>query len=90
MGGQAFMLNGKMFTGIIEDEMMLRIDPALHDEIAERNGCREMYFAGKPMKGWIMADDTAIRNPADFDYLTGLALEWNANAKKSAKRKKEK
>lgn len=90
MGGLAFMYKGKMCIGVIGDEMMIRIDPALHDEIAERNGCREMDFTGKPMKGWLMADDSAIRNPADFEFLTSLAFAWNENAKKSVKRKKGK
>jgi TfoX/Sxy family transcriptional regulator of competence genes len=30
MGGLAFMVNEKMCVGVIKDEMMCRIDPALH------------------------------------------------------------
>lgn len=90
MGGLAFMFKEKMCIGVIGDEMMIRIDPALHYETAERNGCREMDFTGRPMKGWIMADETAIKNPADFNYLTDLAFAWNENAKKSSKKKKDK
>lgn len=90
MGGLAFMIKGKMCIGVIGDEMMIRVDPALHDEIAERKGCREMDFTGKPMKRWLMADDSAIRNPVDFELLTLMAFAWNENAKKSMKRKKVK
>ena len=31
MGGLTFMLNDKMCVGVIKDEMMCRIDPALYE-----------------------------------------------------------
>ena len=37
-GGIAFMVNNKMCVGIIKDEMMCRIDPAIHDEQVEKRG----------------------------------------------------
>lgn len=36
MGGLTFMYNDKMCVGIIKDELLCRIDPALHEESVEK------------------------------------------------------
>ena len=41
-GGVCFMVNGKMCTGVVKDEMMCRIDPAMDEIVLEKNGCRRM------------------------------------------------
>lgn len=88
MGGLTFMLNGKMCVGIIGDELMCRIDPIIHDEVCLRDGCRTMDFTNRPMIGYILIEDRAIRKNEDFDYYMGLALEFNPKAKSSKKKKK--
>jgi len=60
-GGLSFLLNDKMCVGVIKDEMMCRIDPAMYEEVLEEPGCHEMLFTGKPMKGWIMIKDQGRR-----------------------------
>jgi len=87
MGGLSFLYNGKMCVGIIKDEMMCRIDPGFHDEAVEKTGCRTMDFTKKPMKGWVMIDETGMKGKKDFDYWIGLALDYNKKAKASKKKK---
>lgn len=87
MGGIAFMLNGKMCVGVVKDEMMCRIDPDLYKEVLEKQGCREMDFTGRPMKGWIFVDDTGMKSKKDFDYWLNLSLDFNKKAKASKKKK---
>lgn len=36
IGGLTFMVNGKMCAGVVEDEMMCRIDPAVQEEAEEK------------------------------------------------------
>jgi TfoX/Sxy family transcriptional regulator of competence genes len=86
-GGMAFMNNGKMCVGIIKDDLMLRIDPDLYEVALEKNGCREMDFTGRPMRGWIIVEEAGFKKPKDFDYWIGLALDFNAKAKKTPKKK---
>ena len=88
MGGLSFMLNGKMCVGIIKDEMMCRIDPALYEEVLEKTGCHEMLFTGKPMKGWVMIEESGLQTVGDFNYWFGLAVDYNQHAKSSKKKKK--
>jgi len=87
MGGLSFLLNDKMCVGIIKDEMMCRIDPTLQEEVLEKNGCRVMDFTGKPMRGWVMIDDSGMKNVQELRYWIGLALEYNKQAKSSKKKK---
>lgn len=88
MGGLTFMLNGKMCVGIIKDELMCRIDPAIHETVIAKTGCRTMDFTNRPMSGFIMVDERGMKNKKDFDYWIDLALEFNKKAKASKKKKK--
>jgi TfoX/Sxy family transcriptional regulator of competence genes len=87
-GGLVFMFNGKMCIGVIKDEMMCRIDPDRHDAEVEKTGCRTMDFTRRPMKGYLLIEESGMRSKKDFDYWVGLALEFNQKAKASKKRKK--
>lgn len=89
MGGLTFMVHGKMCMGIIGDEMMCRIDPAKQETALEKTGCRIMDFTGKPMKGYVMVDNSGMRNKKEFDYWINLCLEFNKQAKSSKKSKKK-
>lgn len=87
MGGLSFLLNDKMCVGISKDEMMCRIDPTLQEEALEKTGCRVMDFTGKPMRGWVMIDDSGMKNVQELRYWIGLAIDYNQHAKSSKKKK---
>ena len=87
MGGLTFMVNDKMCVGIIKDEMMCRIDPGIHDKAVEMTGCRTMDFTKRPMKGYVMVDETGMKTNEQFNFWINLALEFNKFAKSSKKKK---
>jgi TfoX/Sxy family transcriptional regulator of competence genes len=89
MGGLVFMYNEKMCAGVIKDELMCRIDPDLHEIVVEKNGCRTMDFTKRPMKGYILVDETGLLSEKDLSYWVNLALEFNKRAKSSKKTKKK-
>jgi TfoX/Sxy family transcriptional regulator of competence genes len=88
-GGVCYMVNGKMCLGIIDDDMMCRIDPEVYEVALERKGCREMTFTGKPMKGYVYVSEEGMKSKKDFDYWVGLALEFNKKAKAAKKPKRK-
>lgn len=88
MGGLTFMVDDKMCIGIIKDEMMCRIEPGLHETAVEKTGCRTMDFTKRPMKGYVMVDETGIKSKKDFEYWIALCLDFNKIAKSSKKKKK--
>ena len=87
MGGLTFMYNGKMCVGIIKDELMCRIDPALHEQAIAKKGCRTMDFTNRPMSGYVLVDESGMGSKTDFDYWIGLGLDFNKRANASNKKK---
>jgi TfoX/Sxy family transcriptional regulator of competence genes len=87
-GGVCYMLNGKMCVGVVKDEMMCRIDPAVYEESLSRKGVREMEFTGRPMKGYIFVSEEGMRTKKDFDHWIGLCIDFNKKAKAAKKKKK--
>jgi len=59
----------------------------LHDTVIEKTGCRTMDFTKRPMKGYVMVDDTGMKSQKDFDYFINLALDYNKKAKASKRKK---
>jgi TfoX/Sxy family transcriptional regulator of competence genes len=87
MGGLTFMLNDKMCVGILQDDLMVRIDPNQYEAALEKNGCREMTFTGKPMKGFVFVGPEGTTKKKDLEYWISMALDFNKLAKASKKKK---
>lgn len=85
MGGLVFMYNGKMCLGIVKNELMCRIDPEMHERSIARKGCRTMEMGRRPMKGYVLIDDSGMATEEDFDDWIDLALDFNPRAKASRK-----
>lgn len=88
MGGLVFMINGKMCVGVLKDDLMCRIDPEMHDDAVEKQGCRTMDFTKKPMRGYILIEDYGMHTQKDFAYWIDLALAFNPMAQASKKKSK--
>lgn len=86
MGGLAFMVNEKMCVGVIQNNMMARIDPEIYEESISKQGCRPMDFTGRPMKGWVYLEAEAIDLEEDLFYWIQKALDFNPKAKSSKKK----
>ncbi len=87
-GGVCFMLNNKMCVGVVKEEIMCRINPDIYEEALHKNGCREMVFTGKPMKGYVFVSEEGLKSKKEFDYWINLCVEFNSIAKASKKKKK--
>lgn len=90
MGGLCFMYNGKMCVGIMKDELMCRVDHELYTELLEKPGARQMDFTGRPLIGYVLVDEAALKTQAAFDYWINLSLEFNPKAKASKKKQSAK
>ena len=88
MGGICFLVNDKMCAGVIKDKMMARIDPGKTEEAYSKQGCREMDFTHRPMKGFIFVDPEGLDKDQDLEYFIRLALEYNPMANSSKKKAK--
>lgn len=87
-GGLCFMVNNKMCIGVEKDRLMIRLDPAVYEQVMERPGVHPMDFTGKIMKGYVFVDEDVLNTKARLDYWVKLALEYNKIAKASKAKKK--
>ena len=87
-GGLCFMVNDKMCLGVEKERLMVRLDPAVYDEVMLKEGCRPMDFTGKIMKGYVFVDLDALNTKTKLKYWVDLALEYNKIAKASKKKKR--
>ncbi|MBV1888149.1 MAG: TfoX/Sxy family protein [Urechidicola sp.] len=88
-GGLCFMVDEKMCLGIVKDEVMARIGVDVYEDALKKEGCNEMNFTGRPMKGYVFLTDEAIDLDTDLEYWIQLALDFNPLAKASKKRNKK-
>ena len=87
MGGVCYMVDDKMCVGIIKDNLMARLDPVIYEDALTKDGCREMDFTKRTMKGYVYLEPSAIDMDDQLDYWIQLALEFNPKAKSSKKKK---
>ena len=70
-GGLAFMVDGNMACGVIDESLMARVGPDAYDDALEERHVRPMDFTGRPMRGMVFVDpagitaDTALRDWID-------------------------
>ena len=88
-GGLCFMVNDKMCVGVETERLLVRLDPAIYDEVMNKEGCKPMDFTGKSMKGFVFVDIDALNTKKKLEYWIDLALEYNKIAKPSKKKKKK-
>lgn len=86
--GITFMVNGKMCISVGDTRIMCRIDPALHDEVIQKQGVRTVEMGGRKYKGYVYINEDVIQAKKAFDYWINLALDFNKHAKASVKKKK--
>lgn len=68
-GGLAFMLKGHMFTGIVGDDLMLRLGADNTAAALYRRHVREMDFTGRAMKGMVFVARDGTKGKALADWL---------------------
>lgn len=87
-GGLCYLVEEKMCVGIINDDLMVRIDPADQENFLKEKGCRIMDFTRRPMKGFLYVSPEGIDMDEDLDKWVKRCLEFNPKAKSGKKKKK--
>lgn len=77
-GGLAFLLDGKMFVGIVKDDLMVRVGPERHGAALAEPHVRPMDFAGRPMKGYVYVGPAGCTEDADVARWAKFAIEFVA------------
>ncbi|UCH26005.1 MAG: TfoX/Sxy family protein [Trueperaceae bacterium] len=75
-GGLAFMQEGHMFVGIIDDALMARVGAEQYREALLRPHVREMDFTGRPMKGYVYVDPEGVDSDEELTSWVELASQF--------------
>ena len=68
-GGIAFLLDGKMFCGIVKDDLMVRVGPERYEAALAEAHVRPMDFTGRPMKGSVFVGPKGVDSEAELEGL---------------------
>jgi TfoX/Sxy family transcriptional regulator of competence genes len=78
-GGIAFMIGGNMAVGVIDDDLMVRLDPADAERAIAEPHTRPMDFTGKPMKGMLFVDPTGTAAEEDLASWVDAGADFAAS-----------
>jgi TfoX/Sxy family transcriptional regulator of competence genes len=78
-GGVAFMIAGNMAVGVIEDDLMVRLDPADAERALAEPHTRPMDFTGRPMKGMLFIDPAGSEADEDLASWVDAGADFAAS-----------
>ena len=81
-GGLAFLLKGKMFCGIIKDDLMVRTGPEMYEKALSKSHTRPMDFTGKPLKGFVYVAPQGYKTVKSLSSWINIGLDYVTNLKK--------
>ncbi|MCA9062481.1 MAG: TfoX/Sxy family protein [Planctomycetaceae bacterium] len=75
-GGVGFLLFGNMCVGVWKEFLILRVGPKTANELLKKPNMRPFDITGRPMKGWVMADQEAYESDEQLDRLIHVAIAF--------------
>ena len=75
-GGLAFMLQGHMCCGVLQEELMVRVGPDQYEAALHKPHAREMDFTGRPMRGMVMVEAAGVESEASLAEWVGMGVAF--------------
>jgi len=75
-GGIAFMLNGNMCCGVINDLLMARVGRDRYEASLALPHVRPMDFTGKPMRGYVYVEPAGYREDVDLKVWVDRCVDF--------------
>ncbi|WP_312324424.1 TfoX/Sxy family protein [Soonwooa sp.] len=82
-GGLAFLVDDKMCVNVSGENLMLRYNPDLEEQVSRKVGFLPMIMKGKQMDGFCYVEPEGFRKAKDFNYWMKISLDFNKIAAKS-------
>jgi len=91
-GGLAFLRDGKMFVGIVKDDLMVRVGPDRYEVVLAKAHVRPMDFTGRPMVGYVFVGPGGSRTGKAVkkwvEQGAAFVATLDGGAKKQSKRRR--
>jgi TfoX/Sxy family transcriptional regulator of competence genes len=75
-GGVAFILEGNMCCGLIEDRLVVRVGPQDYGSALREPHARPMDFTGRPLTGFVYVDREGYEAPSALRKWLERGLEF--------------
>ena len=75
-GGLAFLLGGRMFCGVLDDDLMVRVGPARYAAALSRPNVRPMDFTGRPITGFVYVGARGVKTAASVAKWVREAVDY--------------
>lgn len=85
-GGVAFLLDGKMFVGIVKKDLLVRVGPESHNKAVSQKHARVMDFTGKPMIGFIYVAPAGVKTRVALAKWVSWGKDYAATLPKKKKK----
>jgi len=76
-GSTGFLVRRKLCITARETRLMLRIDPADHDDALKREGCTTVIMKGREYRGYVFVAATSVKTARALNYWLKSALDFN-------------
>ena len=60
-GGVGYLFHGNMCVGVFKDELIIRYDPKMTDEVNKNKNVRIFDITHRPMKGWSLVNEEGVK-----------------------------
>jgi TfoX/Sxy family transcriptional regulator of competence genes len=75
-GGICFLADGKMVCGVINDDLIVRVDPEASEALLKQAGVRPFDFSGRTMKGFLYVGPKALNTDKKLAGWLERSLEY--------------
>lgn len=87
-GGVAFLLDGRMFCGVLKNDLVVRVGPAKYHQALAKPHTRPMDFTGKPTIGYVYVAPGGCADGRRLGEWITWGLEFVASLSSGKRRKK--
>lgn len=75
-GGIAWMLNGNMACGVLDEDLIVRLERDEAEAALAEEHVAPMEFTGRPMRGFAVVESPAIADPEDLGRWVDAAADF--------------
>lgn len=69
-GGTCYLIKGNMMCGVYKEYLILRLGEMQAEETLGQPYVRQFDITGRPMKGWVMVEESGFEGPALEKWLS--------------------
>lgn len=86
-GSNGFMVRDNLCVTARPERLMCRIDPAMYDQVLQKDGVETVVMKGRPYPGYVFVASSSVKTAADLNRWIDLCLKHNATLPASKQKK---